>query len=188
MTRATITIKRLNGLYCQLWYVNSDGYPKDGLGQEIFENLKTVDDVERAVVIFQKAKCHSTLETNFTLGEVESIEDILEQINDYSYVLDEATGKWGFYEYKENKIYDLEIHLKEEGYVKKCEYKDYHNYEFERKNYPVDMKKVSISDAINFNMFFLAGMNEIAQMFGYEVLFSQVGNGKEWYKMLKRGA
>ena len=107
MTRATITIKRKNGIYDQLWYVNSEGY-LSVLGKEIIDNLKTVDDVERAVVIFKKAKCYSVLETNYTLGEVESIEPILEQYNDYSYVLDENTGKWGFYMYKKDKLHNLE--------------------------------------------------------------------------------
>jgi len=114
MTKGTITIKRLNGVYDQLWYVNSDGYPQGGLGEEIFKNLKTVDDVERAVVIFRKAECRSSLETNFTLGEVKSIEPILTQYNDYSYVLDEETGKWGFYEYGTNKLHDLETELKQD--------------------------------------------------------------------------
>ena len=113
MTRATITIKRKNGIYDQLWYVNSDGYP-DLLGKEIFDNLKTVDDVERAVVIFNRADCISTLETSFTLGEVESINPILEQNNDYSYVLDEETGKWGFYPYKHNNLCNLEEELEKE--------------------------------------------------------------------------
>jgi hypothetical protein len=45
---------------------------------------------------------------------VKSIKPILEQHNDYSYVLDETTGKWGFYEYKKNKIYDLETALRKE--------------------------------------------------------------------------
>ena len=111
MTRATITIKRINGIYDQLWYVNSDGYPRV-LGNEIFTNLKTADDVERAVVIFRKAKCYSTLETNFTIGETKFIKHILDQYNDYAYVLNEETGKWGFYEFDENKLYDLEETLK----------------------------------------------------------------------------
>ena len=115
MTKGTITIKRLNGVYDQLWFVNSDGYPQDGLGEEIFKKLKTVDDVERAAVIFKKAKCSSCLETNFILGEVKSIKPILAQNNDYSYVLDEETGKWGFYEYKTNKLHDLETELNEEN-------------------------------------------------------------------------
>jgi hypothetical protein len=106
MTKGTITIKRKNGIYDQLWYVNSDGYPAV-LGEEIFNNLKTVDDVERAVVIFNRAKCCSLLETAFTLGEVDSINPILAQHNDYSYVLDEETGKWGFYRYKEDKWHNL---------------------------------------------------------------------------------
>ena len=111
MTRATITIKRTNGVYDQLWYVNSDGYPS-GLGSDIFSFLKTVDDIERAVVIFRRAKCQSTLETAFTIGETDSIESILNQSNDYSYVLDEETGKWGYYRYGEDEIYDLEEKLK----------------------------------------------------------------------------
>ena len=108
MTRATITIKRKNGIYDQLWYVNCDGYPS-GLGKEIYANLKTVDDVERAVVLFKE--CTSWLETSFTLGEVHSIKPILEQPNDYAYVLDEETGKWGYYAYHENKLYSLEEEL-----------------------------------------------------------------------------
>ena len=107
MTKGTISIKRKNGIYDQLWYVNSSGYPAV-LGEEILNNLKTVDDVERAVVIFDKAECCSQLETSFTLGEVESIKPILAQYNDYSYVMDEETGKWGFYRYKEDKWYNLE--------------------------------------------------------------------------------
>ena len=34
--------------------------------------------------------------------------------NDYSYVLDEETGKWGFYAYKKDELQDLEETLKEE--------------------------------------------------------------------------
>ena len=113
MTRATISIKRTNGIYDQLWYVNSDGYPAV-LGRDILDYLKTGDDFERAVSIFNKAKCLSTLETAFTIGETESLQDILAQYNDYSYILDEETGKWGFYVYKEEKLYDLEEKLKEE--------------------------------------------------------------------------
>ena len=75
--------------------------------------MKTVDDVERAVVIFRKAEC-SWLETSFTIGETDSIESILEQYNDYSYVLDEETGRWGYYAYEENQLYDLEETLIEE--------------------------------------------------------------------------
>ena len=112
MTRGTISIKRTNGIYDQLWYVNSDGYPAV-LGKEIFTFLKTGDDIERAVVIFKKAKCQSTLETAFTIGETESIQPILAQCNDYSYVFDEETGKWGFYNYREDKLYDLEEELKD---------------------------------------------------------------------------
>ena len=110
MTRATITIKRKNGIYDQLWYVNSDGYPAS-LGIEIFCNLKTVDDIERAVIIFRK--CRSVLETCFTLGEVESIAPILKQINDYSYVFDEETGKWGFHCMNHEEFYDLEKELEQ---------------------------------------------------------------------------
>jgi hypothetical protein len=193
MTKATISIKRKDGLYCQLWYVNSDGYPS-GLGKEIFENLKTGNDVERAVVIF-KRKCDSFLETNFTLGEVDSIEPILAQYNDYSYVLDEETGKWGFYRYKENRIYDLELELKEEETEEKyndtedcnCQNKDYNNYEFERKNYPLELKNMSITEMIISKASFDAGMNEVARIFGYEVFFIKSGPGpkKEWYKLLK---
>jgi hypothetical protein len=193
MTKATISIKRKNGLYCQLWYVNSDGYPS-GLGKEIFENLKTVNDVERAVVIF-KEKCDSFLETNFTLGELDSIEPILRQYNDYSYVLDEETGKWGFYEYKENKIYDLEVELNKEETEEECDdsginnYKrnDYHNYEFERKNYPFVFKNMSINEIAISKASFDAGINEVARIFGYEVFFIKSGPSpkKEWYKLLK---
>jgi len=50
MTKGTITIKRKNGIYDQLWYVNADGYP---------------------------------------------LQAILDQYNDYAYVLDEETGRWG---------------------------------------------------------------------------------------------
>ena len=107
MTKGTISIKRKNGIYDQLWYVNSDGYPAV-LGKEIFDNLKTVDDVERAVVIFNNAECCSELETTFILGKVEAIESILAQYNDYSYVLDEETGKWGVYRYNEDKLHYLE--------------------------------------------------------------------------------
>ena len=111
MTRGTISIKRKNGTYDQLWYVNSDGYPSV-LGNEIFTFLKNGDDFERAAAIFKKAKCYSTLETAFTIGETNSIQPILAQCNDYSYVLDEETGKWGFYNYREEKLYDLEEELK----------------------------------------------------------------------------
>ena len=110
MTKGTISIKRKNGIYDQLWYVNSGGYPAS-LGKEIFNNLKTVDDVERAAVIFNKSECGSELETSFTLGKIESIKPILAQHNDYSYVLDEETGKWGFYRYKEDKWHNLEEKL-----------------------------------------------------------------------------
>ena len=109
MTRATISIKRTNGIYDQLWYVNSDGYPS-GLGSEIFSLLKTVDDIERAVVIFRSAG--SVLETAFTIGETDTIESILNQSNDYSYVFDEETGKWGYYRYREDKLFDLKEELK----------------------------------------------------------------------------
>ena len=98
MTKGTISIKRKNGKYYQLWYVNSDGYPEK-LGKDILDNLKTLEDTEKAAIIFEKAKCDSFLETDFVLGEVESIEPILEQFNDYSYILDEETGKWSFYKY-----------------------------------------------------------------------------------------
>jgi len=110
MTRATISIKRKNGIYDQLWYVNSSGHPHL-LGNEIFNNLKTADDVERAVPIFKKRKCYSELETSFTLGEVESIKPILAQHNDYSYIIDEETGKWGFYRYREEQWNNLEEHI-----------------------------------------------------------------------------
>ena len=110
MTRGTISIKKKDGSYNQLWYVNSDAY-LTGLGKEIFDNLKTVDDIKRAVDIFEKAKCSSWLETDLVLGEVESIDHILEQYNDYSYVLDEETEKWGFYKYAKNKLYILEEEL-----------------------------------------------------------------------------
>ena len=113
MTRGTITIKRKNGVYDQLWYVHSDGYP-EVLGIEIFTNLKTVDDVERATVIFRKADCISFLQTSCTIGETDSIKPILAQHNDFSYVLDEDTGKWGYYEYKHEKLHDLEEILKEQ--------------------------------------------------------------------------
>jgi hypothetical protein len=44
----------------------------------------------------------------FTLEkEVNSIEPILNQYNDYSYVLDEEAGRWGYYRYKENTLHDL---------------------------------------------------------------------------------
>ena len=82
MTRGTITIKRKNGVYDQLWYVNSDGYPAV-LGKEIFTYLKTVDDVERAPMIFRKAKCDSFLETDLVIGETDSIHSILKQNNDF---------------------------------------------------------------------------------------------------------
>jgi len=114
MTKGTITIKRKNGIYDQLWYVNSSGFPAV-LGEEIFKNLKTVDDVERAVIVFRKAKCGSVLETSFTIGETKSIRSILEQYNDYSYVLDEETGRWGFYSFNKDKLYDLEEKLKKES-------------------------------------------------------------------------
>jgi len=107
MTRATITIKRKNGKYDQLWYVNSDGYP-DWLGKAIMKNLKSVDDVERAHIIFRNARARCVLETNYVLGEVASINPILEQNNDYSYVLDEETGKWGYYDDNPEELYDLE--------------------------------------------------------------------------------
>jgi len=110
MTRATISIKRKSGKYDQLWFVNSDGYP-DVLGKDIYKNLKTVDDVERAHIVFRNAKCRSELETNYVLGEVESLEPILKQYNDYSYVLDEETGKWGFYKYTRSQLHDLETEL-----------------------------------------------------------------------------
>jgi hypothetical protein len=198
MTRATITIKRRNGLYCQLWYVNSDGYPKNGLGQDIFENLKTVDDVERAVAIFKKTGC-AVLETGLTLNkDVNSIEPILEQCNDYSYVLDEATGKWGFYKYKENKLYDLKTVLKEDeaedddnNKKGSDEKKDFHDYEFERKDYPCNTKKMSLTEMAVANISFFAGMNEVARIFGYEVEPTKAGNKdggpwREWYKLLKK--
>jgi len=110
VTRATITIKRKNGKYDQLWYVNHDGYP-DGLGKVLLDTLKTVDDVERAHIVFRKARKGYTLETNYILGEVKSIEPILKQINDFSYVFDEETGKWGFYEYSSDELHDLEEEL-----------------------------------------------------------------------------
>jgi len=113
MTRATISIKRESGIYDQIWYVNSSGYP-EVLGKEIYTHLKTVDDVERAVVIFRKANCQSVLETNYTIGETDYIEDILNQCNDYSYVLDEESGKWGFYVYEKTKLFDLVERLEEE--------------------------------------------------------------------------
>ena len=112
MTRATISIKRKNGIYDQIWYVNSDGYLAV-LGKEIFNFLKTVDDVERAAVIFKKQRGYSTLETNFTIDETDSIESILAQHNDYSYILDEESGKWGYYNYNDRELYDLEEDLKE---------------------------------------------------------------------------
>jgi hypothetical protein len=112
MTSGTISIKRKSGNYDQLWYVNSDAYP-DGLGKEILDNLKTADDTERASVIFKKAQCSSRLETELILEEeTESIADILHQYNDYSYIFDEETAKWGFYEGKKNKLHDLEEELK----------------------------------------------------------------------------
>jgi len=111
MTKATISIKRKSGIFDQLWYVNSDGHP-DNLGKDIFDNLKTVDDVERATIVFRNAKSDSRLETNFILGEVKSIKSILKQYNDYSYVLDEETGKWGFYEYECDELHDLEEELR----------------------------------------------------------------------------
>ena len=111
MTRATITIKRKSGIYDQLWYINANGFP-DALGKEIFTYLKTVDDVERAVVIFNKMKCRSYLETAFTLGEVETVQPILAQYNDYAYILDEETEKWGYYSYDRDQLHDLEDTLK----------------------------------------------------------------------------
>ena len=111
MTRGTISIKRKNGTYNQLWYVNSDGYPAV-LGNEIFTFLKNGDDFERAAAIFKKGECYSTLETARTIGETDSIQPILKQNNDYSYVLDEETGKWGYYIYRKEKLYDLEEELK----------------------------------------------------------------------------
>jgi len=112
MAKGTITIKRSSGTYDQLWYVNSDGYPQGDLGEDIFKYLKTTNDVERAVVIFRKEECYSILETSLMFGEEKSIKPILNQGNDYSYVFDEKTGKWGFYEYKKNKLKDLEAELK----------------------------------------------------------------------------
>ena len=44
MTRATISIKIESGIYDQIWYVNSSGYP-EVLGKDIYTHLKTVDDV-----------------------------------------------------------------------------------------------------------------------------------------------
>ena len=112
MTRGTISFKRKDGGYCQLWYINSDGYLQI-LGKEIYKNLKTVEDIKQAVYIFIQEKCISRLETDFTLGETESIENILKQCNDYSYVMDEETLKWGFYMYNKPKLHDLEKELKE---------------------------------------------------------------------------
>ena len=112
MTKGTITIKRKNGIYDQLWYVNADGYPS-GLGKEIFKNLKTVDDVERAVIVFRNARCGSVLETCFTIGETKSLQAILNQYNDYAYVLDEETGRWGYYSYRNDTLVDLEEKLNE---------------------------------------------------------------------------
>ena len=40
-----------------------------------------------------------------------SIKPILAQYNDYSYMPDEETGKWGFYRYKEEKWYNLEENI-----------------------------------------------------------------------------
>ncbi|MDR2578807.1 MAG: hypothetical protein LBC70_08400 [Chitinispirillales bacterium] len=105
-TRATISIKRKEGGYQQLWYVNSDGSPKV-LGQEIYNFLKTPDDVERAHAIFQNNKCGSFLETDFTLGKIENLGPILKQYNDYAYVLEEETGYWGLYEYDKNELFCL---------------------------------------------------------------------------------
>ena len=113
MTRATITIKRKDGVFDQLWHVNSDGYPEGGLGEEIFANLKTVNDIERAIIIFRKADCFSRIETSFTIGETDNIQNIIKQYNDYSYVFDEETGKWEYYFFDEGP-YDLEEALKKE--------------------------------------------------------------------------
>jgi len=112
MTRGTITIKRTNGIYDQLWYVNADGYIKGGLGEDILKYLKTANDIERAIVIFGKAKRNHRLEIDLALGETDSIEPILKQYNDYSYVFDEKTEKWGFYKFKENKLHNLESEWK----------------------------------------------------------------------------
>jgi hypothetical protein len=62
-------------------------------------------------VIFRKVKGRSVLETNFTIGEPKSIQPILAQYNDFSYVLNEETKKWGFYMYNDDKLYDLEEEL-----------------------------------------------------------------------------
>ena len=111
LTKGTLSIRKKNGNYSQLWYVNSDGYPKK-LGKEILENLKTPEDIKQAYNIFTNAKCDSHLETDLVLGDTESIEPILRQYNDYSYVLDEETGKWGFYKYNINELHDLEDEIK----------------------------------------------------------------------------
>ena len=112
MTKGTITIKMKNGKYNQLWYVNSDGYPEH-LGKHIFKNLKSADDIQRAAYIFRMAECNTLLETDLILESiVETIEPILKQYNDYSYIFDEETEKWGFYQGNRPELYDLENELK----------------------------------------------------------------------------
>jgi hypothetical protein len=109
-TRATITIKRAEDVFDNLWYIHYDGYPSS-LGVEIYENLKTVNDIERAHVIFRKNDCSSILETSYTAGEVVSIGEILALFNDYSYVFDEETEKWSYYEFDRHEQFDLERSL-----------------------------------------------------------------------------
>jgi len=105
-TRATITIKRAEDVYDNLWYIHSDGY-LSVLGREIFENLRSVNDIERASVIFKNNDCLSTLETSCVLGEVVSMGEILTQFNDYSYVFDEETEKWSYYMFDKHDQHDL---------------------------------------------------------------------------------
>jgi len=114
-TRATISIKRANdAVYNTLWYVHYDGYLSQ-LGREIFDNLKTVNDIERCPVIFKREECSSIVEIEYR--ETKNIQDILNQWNDYSYIFLEVFNVWIYYKYNEKIEFDLETNLKnlEEG-------------------------------------------------------------------------
>ena len=113
MTRGTISIKRKNGVFDNLWYSNSDSYLTNGLGEQIFNNLKTVDDIEKAPIIFRKSECGRVLDTSGTIGLTDNIQDIIDKYNDYSYIFDEENEKWEYY-YFENGPHNLEEGLKNE--------------------------------------------------------------------------
>jgi len=112
MTRATITIKEKNGLYNNLWYINNDGYIELGLGEEILKLLKTVDDIKNAPQIFKEHGIDLwTFENDFGLvcKRTSFIKPILDRFNDYSYVFDEKTGKWGYYKFNHPTLHELNI-------------------------------------------------------------------------------